>query len=297
MSDEPERKRKSRPKSEVVKSSHAVDGEKKHSKKSHSKKSHSHRSERTAEMEQLKKDLDAAKDQIASLQTQNEVLAKKADNKSSNSSSDENGHAEENSRLKSELEEKSSAVTELEETIGSLRDEIANLKALHERALEAEFEKLASAQNQIRALEENKPKPITGPKVSFQQNQPAPQQQLTATSPRGGSKQDTGAVPVWKLREMEKQKEAEEARAAEQQRKLQKVASIRLTLNDVHKDTETPTRNFKDPLDNKVQPTVADAEPEIVKDSANLIDITAEEKANAEMARLGKTLKRGGHNI
>jgi len=309
MSEEPEKKKKSRPKSEVVKSSN-VDGEKRkhssrnktaedgdHPKKSHSKKSHSHHV-RSAEVEQLKKEFETAKEQIASLQKENEELASKKAEKSSSSSSSQNGAAEENSKLKSQVDE-------LEDTIGSLRDEIANLKAQHDRALEAEFEKLASAQNQIKALNEKledsgKPKPITGPKVSFQQpQQPAPQQQQqvsSAISPRGGANKD-GSIPAWKLREMEKQKEAEEARNAETQRKLQKVASIRLTSNDVHKDTETPSRNFKDPLENKQPTTTVDDEPEIVRDSAPLLDVTAEEKAAAEMARLGKTLKRGGHNI
>jgi len=324
MSEEKKKEKRSRPKSEVVKASH-VDGEKKkHSsrsktaedggdvKKSHSKKSSSHhvRSEkpavedRSAEIEQLKKDLESANARVSSLQEENQTLASQANNaKKDDSSSSDNNQGEEIASLKSQIEEK-------DRTIESLRNDISNLKSEHESALEAEFEKLAAAQKEIRALKETneelqKPKPIQGTKAVGFQSQPSPTLN-PALSPRDKSAQ--GNIPAWKQREMEKQKEAEEARQAESRAKLQKVASLRTTKNDIHTDTEH--KNFKDPMDNKPsahggvidssQGSSSEPSSSIVTDSISpslTAELTESEKVEAEMARLGRTLKRGGHQI
>jgi len=232
---------------------------------------------------------------VVALQQHNEELTnavkQHSDKKSDNSSTEDSAIAEENAELKAQVQQ-------LSNTIEHLREELANEKSAHERALEAEFEKLAKSQNELKTLQEKvedlgKPKPITGPKsVTLPQNtQPT---QVSAASPRSATPKDSGAMPAWKQREMEKQKEAEEARQAEQQRKLQKVASIRLTQNDIHKD-DTGSKNF-----HEKQVNIPDEiKPVIVTESIapNLLELTQEEKAAAEMARLGKTLKRGGHNI
>jgi myosin heavy subunit len=328
MSDEQKKQKRSRPKSEVVKSSSIDTGEKKkHSsrsktaedgtgevKKSHSKKSHSHHvksekpavEDRSAEIEQLKKDLEAANTKVSTLQQENETLASQAKKAESSSSSD-NNQGEEIASLKSQIEEKNNACGEHERTIESLREEISTLKSNHESALEAEFEKLATAQKEIRALQEKneelqKPKPIQGTKVvGFTQSSPPVN---SALSPRDKSAQ--GAIPAWKQREMDKQKEAEEARQAESRAKLQKVASLRVTKNDIHTDTEH--KNFKDPMDNKPSAHggvidslgASDSSSSIVTDSISpslTVDLSENERVEAEMARLGRTLKRGGHQV
>jgi hypothetical protein len=323
--------KKSRPKSEVVKSSNVDTGEKKkHSsrsktaedgtaevKKSHSKKSHSHavRSEkpavedRSAEIEQLKKDLEEANAKVSSLQEENETLANhpKKEESSSSSSSD-NNQDELIVSLKSQIEEKDNACGDHERTIESLRNEISTLKSDHESALEAEFEKLAAAQKEIKALQEKneelqKPKPIQGTKVvGFQSSAPVVN---NALSPRDMKSSAGGTIPAWKQREMEKQKEAEEARLAESRAKLQKVASLRVTKNDIHTDTEH--KNFKDPMDNKpsahggvIDSSHGDSESSIVTDSISpslTADLSENERVEAEMARLGRTLKKGGHQV
>jgi myosin heavy subunit len=329
MSDEQKKQKKSRPKSEVVKSAN-VDGEKKkHSsrskttedggevKKSHSKKSHSHHvksekpavEDRSAEIEQLKKDLEAANEKTASLQEEITNLKNNQANKDekSSSSSKDNDNGEEIANLKSQLEEKNNACREHESQIESLRNEISTLKSDHESALEAEFEKLATAQKEIRALQEKneelqKPKPIQGTKVVGFATSSSPTVN-PALSPRGQSAQ--GSIPAWKQREIEKQKEAEEARQAESRAKLQKVASLRVTKNDIH--TESEHKNFRDPMDNKpsfhggvVDSNRESADSVIVTDSispALTAELSESERVEAEMARLGRTLKKGGHQL
>jgi len=239
--------------------------------------------------------LAAAKEQVTTLTARNEELAQQHDKKSENSSADNNNNhsalSEENAQLKAQTQE-------LNNSIDELKEEISNLKASHEKALEAEFEKLADAQKEIRSLQDKveelgKPKPITGPKVTSQPSPVQQQPQQQAISPRGDK---DGNIPAWKQREMDRAREAEQARQAEAQRKLQKVASIRLTGNDIHHDETTGNRNFKDPLENKA-PVVSAVEDKPESAASGVNEFTDEEKAAAEMARLGKTLKRGGHNI
>jgi hypothetical protein len=334
MSDEQKKQKRSRPKSEVVKSS-GVDGaeKKKHSsrsktaedgevKKSHSKKSSSHHvsksekpavEDRSSEIEQLKKDLEAANEKTASLQeevTNLKNISNQAKGDKS-SSSDDNNHAEEIASLKSQLEDRNNTCREHESQIESLKEQISILKSNHESALEAEFEKLAAAQKEIKALQEKneelqKPKPIQGTKAVGFATSSSPTAVNPALSPRGQAAQ--GSIPAWKQREMEKQKEAEEARQAESRAKIQKVASLRTTKNDIH--TESEHKNFRDPLENKpnFHGGVIDkdanmresADSVIVTDSispALTAELSESERVEAEMARLGRTLKKGGHQL
>jgi hypothetical protein len=191
-----------------------------------------------------------------------------------------------------------------------LKSEISTLRSDHERALEAEFDKLAAAQQEIRSLQEKneelqKPKPIQGTKVQSSpvvSSNPTNPNVNTALSPRGVSAQ--GNLPAWKQRELEKQKEADEARQAESRAKLQKVQSLRITKNDIH--TESEYKNFKDPMDNKpsahggvITSESNTASSVILTESINPLtsDLSEAERVEAEMARLGRTLKKGGHQV
>lgn len=80
--------------------------------------------DRSAEIEQLKKDLEAANARIATLQQENESLTNQVNAKkeeSSSSSSDNNNQAEEISSLKAQLEDRNNTCSEQERTIESLR--------------------------------------------------------------------------------------------------------------------------------------------------------------------------------
>jgi len=95
---------------------------------------------------------------------------------------------------------------------------------------------------------------------------------------------------------MERQKELDAQRNEEQNRKLVKVQSIKVGGTIDH-SSQNP--NFKDPVATKFHQAKDDSPREVSKPSstAQLTDEEAQSRAEAEMARINKTLKRGGHQV
>jgi hypothetical protein len=85
-------------------------------------------------------------------------------------------------------------------------------------------------------------------------------------------------------------------REREQRAKLQKVQSLRSVRNDVIV-SEPIISNFKDPVLNKPNPHHGGVVDESKPDTALIgsDNQTEEEKIAAEMARMNRTLKKGGH--
>jgi hypothetical protein len=106
-------------------------------------------------------------------------------------------------------------------------------------------------------------------------------------------------MPAWRLRELEKQREAEEQRERESRAKLQKVQSLRSVRNEVIV-TDPITTNFKDPVLNKPNPHHGGVIEDAKESEGPVVptaDQTEEEKIAAEMARMNRTFKRGGHVV
>jgi len=330
---EPEKKtRKSRPKSEVVKSSN-VDREHKHksksktdadagertTKRSHSRKdksSHVQKSDNSGELEALKKEIEALKaehdstvnelnEKVIALKKENESLA--SNKKSGSSSSDESNDniREEIANLSSQLEAERQKVASLEDNSGEverLQRQIDDLKAENEnkeKALEAEFDKYKNLQASVHSLSEKQSQlERENQELKNRSGQSFSSSNPSVMSPRGQAAQ--GNIPAWKQRELEKQKEAEEQRERESRAKLQKVQSLRAVRHEVISN-EPITQGFKDPVLNK--PTFHHGgvieEDKKVEDSSPVlaVDQTEEEKIAAEMARMNRTLKKGGHAV
>jgi uncharacterized phage infection (PIP) family protein YhgE len=321
------KKKKSRPKSEVVKGS-AIEGEKKHhrshktengdekreTKRSHSRKDKSSHVKKTEgadnsalvnELETAKKELAAAQqdhkqtvdhleERLNKLTKENEELQSKLDQKKDDSSSSSSGEVDqlksqlsalesEKTQVASQLEEKSNAFAQLEQTVQDLRGQLDNFKSEKDKELSSLNETVKSLQHKLTSLEKENQElkdAASKPKgVSFGQTHPA----NNPVSPRFN---DTN-MPAWKLRELEKQKEAEEQRERESRAKLQKVKSLRAVSSEI----ENP--NFKDPLE-KRQPVSFHAAAEEKEDKPVADNMTEQEKIEAELARMNRTLKRGG---
>jgi predicted RNase H-like nuclease (RuvC/YqgF family) len=310
---EPEKKRekKSRPKSEVVKS-----GEKRSHKSSHktdpdgpdrekTKRSHSHRKDRShvksdgGNADELRKELETTRaevsqlnERVAALQREKEELAAKAKNSSASSSSEDGNKGEALAKLRSQLEEEKATVAQLQQLQGSI-EELKAENAKKDKALEAEFNKYKDLQGQVHSLSD-KLSHMERENEDLRSKTPSSNSQAVV-SPRGGG---DGNLPAWKLREIERQREAEEQREREQRAKLQKVQSLRAVRNEVIV-SDPITTNFKDPVLNKPNPhhggVIDDSKPETPVIAAQ--DLTEEEKIAAEMARMNRTFKRGGHNV
>jgi len=325
-----ERTKKSRPKSEVVKSS-SIDREAKHkprskdaegertTKRVHSRKdksSHVHKptTDNSAEIEALKNEIETLKAnhqtsvnelsaKVVELEREKEELAskKKDSSSSSSSSSEDNDAKEEIANLTSQLEaerQKNSELAQLQKVIDELRSDNEN----KEKALEAEFDKYKNLQGQVNALSEKQSqlerenqdlKTRANTSITSSSGQ-----SNNVVSPRGGQA-GGGSIPVWKQRELEKQKEAEEQRERESRAKLQKVQSLRITRHEVISN-EPITQGFKDPVLNKPAFHHGGVIEDDKRDESSpvlAVDQTEEEKIAAEMARMNRTIKKGGHNI
>jgi len=309
------RKKKVRPKSEVH-SGTVVDGEKKReTKRSPSGRSREHKdkihhsskhrkddsgatvADNSAQLNSLAEELASAKaerdnlqSQVANLQRQNQELA----SKTQGSNEDTRSKVEE---LENLLEEKNSTVTtqtatieDLQQSINSLKDELKEAKESHEKAMETEFDKLAQAQAQITTLTE-KQQSLEHEIQQLKSSKSGGQASNAPVSPRGGQQQQGGPLPAWKQRELERKKEEEEQREKESRAKLQKVASLRYTGNDVHREGNP---NFKDPAANKQKTEVVSVEEPSEK-VAHTTDMSEQEKIEAEMARMNRVFKKGGH--
>jgi predicted nucleic acid-binding Zn-ribbon protein len=316
---EPDKKRKSRPKSEVVKSGSVTNEKRSHksssktdadapSKRSHSHKSKSHHVSSKPSADDLRREVEAARaeiaqlnERVAALNTEKEELAAKAGkgSASSSSSSDSDGAALDG--LKSQLEEEKASVASLQQQnagLQGLQGEIAELREENgkkDKALEAEHTKFRDLQNQVQTLSD-KLANLEKENEELKSRAPSSAHAQALTSPRGGGS-DGSNIPAWKLREMERQKEAEEQREREQRAKLQKVQSLRSVRNEVIV-TEPIVSNFKDPVLNKPNPHHGGVIDDSSKPEGPLIasdNQTEEEKIAAEMARMNRTLKKGGH--
>jgi len=219
-------------------------------------------------------------------------------------------------------------IEELQKTIEMLKNELEEEREKRNRELESEFEKLAQSQVQIKTLNEKQESLL---KEIEQLKSHQPSSSFLATSPRVStnsgniqpwrlkemerqkeaeerekearmklhrvqslkSLSNPGNIPQWRLREIERQKEMEEQREKETRIKLQKVQSLKLQLIGVIPQ-ETENENFKDPLLNK--PAVIAVE-ESDKSAMIASDTSEQDKIDAELARISKTFKRGSHSI
>jgi len=313
MAEPTHKMKKSRPKSEVVKPSNV---EKEHHK--HHKKHHHHRKEKEStkveDVDSLKKEIESLKsshqkaiselnEKVAALQKENQDLSR-------NAGPDFNGDVV---SLKNKLEARSDEVSQLQSQIDELRSD----NERKEKALEQEFDKYRNLQAQVNSLTErhaqldrenqdlkNKSQPI----ISGGGARPLSERSTSgpfSASFRGANEQkqqNQGStnIPLWKQRELERQREAEEQRERESRAKLQKVQSLRGTREESI-DASPITSGFKDPVLNKPSfhhgGVVADKNDEETTGSALTPELTEEEKIAAEMARMNRTLKKGGHAV
>jgi len=184
-------------------------------------------------------------------------------------------HAAEAGQAQAErkLAELNQRVAELEAELAQAANTTTQLK-----------ERLATLQRQLKDAEPTK-------KVGFAG---------ASTAPAGN-----GAVPAWKLRQMEQERELAEKRESEQARKLTKVTSIKVRKHEIghdavdHEDGDDHVVRpaFKDPLAAKAAAQQAHEQSAVVHDNlvsprSMGVDQTPEEREAAEEARLLKFLNK-----
>jgi len=242
--------------------------------------------------------IETLQSKLSDLQSQNEELSKEVHSlkeKQQDSGADNNSDAnEEVARLKYLLELESNKSRELDASLHQLRDnennaniELGNLKIEAEKlqvSNQASLNELKKDNAELKELIASASKAVELPP------------NFNVLSPRT-QKTELNKLPAWKLREMERQKEQEAQRADEQNRKLVKVQSLKVLGNTVDHSTSNP--NFKDPVSSKVTAQPKDDSPrdKIPSAAATLSDEDAQAKMEAEMARINKTMKRGGHQV
>jgi len=182
---------------------------------------------------------------------------------------------EANEATKSQLAGESAKYSSLEATLSRTQKENHELKG-----------DIENLQEKVRSLEadlQNSSRNSTG-----------------AVSPRGGGnstpKGGDGSIPAWKLRQMEKEKEEEEKRAADRQAKLTKVSSIKVKTGELYRDSGAERPNFKDPRAGKDDKHPGSQVVEEPISAAALLGSgkTVEELEAEEEARVMRNLGRGG---
>lgn len=201
--------------------------------------------------------------------------------------------------MKNELESERNKFARLDEEqqkiIASLKEDIQEMnkeKEKRDKSLEEEFDKLSQAYNQIKILTE-KQETLEKENQQLKSSRISPQTQPNQSNqtPRGTTGQ--GNIPSWKQRELEKAKEAEEQRERESRAKIEKVQSLR-TANTI--ETEG-NKNFRDPLLNKPTFHGGVVEDEREKTPVSEQGLLEQEKIDAELARMNRVIKKGGHAI
>jgi len=194
--------------------------------------------------------------------------------------------------MKKKISANDKKINDLEETVNNKESEISELKAEISN-LQAELESkkakdvapitsttpLSSSRTnikpQIKNIGSSKVEPTQAPKNPTDFNSPY--------------KSEVGNLPSWKLREMEKKKEEEAKRNEEIERKKE------LAKNFGRVEEETHAPGFVDPLTRKAptteNPSAGDGESAPFGGGKDV-----DEKAilEAEMARMNRTIKKGG---
>jgi len=220
----------------------------------------------------------------------NEILRAKKEKKSSSNSNDDTSEIEELKYLleteRNKNKEQLKDIEKLKREIHVLKDEKEN----REKELESEFDRLAQSQSQIKSLTEKQEALI---KENEQLKRGGPTYNTQPTTPRGINIQ-SGNIPAWKQRELERQRDMEEQREKESKAKLQKVQSLKDQYFISH---ETENKNFIDPLLTKPVITSVAEHQENEKSSSTVANPDLEEQEKVELARMQRVFKKGGHAL
>jgi len=240
------------------------------------------------QVQQLGTDLEAAKN------------AKKEESENDN---------EELDQLKGQVESLRRRESEQNEIIEDLTSQVADLSRAKETVgAEAQQAKsdFAAAGSQISSLkgrvEQLQEEKLRETDELKQQIEELAKRVREFEAEKGIKPKTDSSVPSWKQRQMEKEKEEEGRKAAEKERKLTKVTSIKIRTNEIgadRVDVEEGEKNvdkarpvFRDPLEIKQQQASAVSDDTQVGSGAVISEMTQAEKEAAEEARLMKFLKR-----